>query len=190
MDESPLFFCFCIVDFVNGSGARLRRAGCAARYVICMTSVNYKNNKGIGEKVGHQYHWEQFVFVTKYRRDVFARYNTLMEVIRNAFYVSAEKYEMSIKELSFGEDYEHVHLEVSIPNTMSVSRAVQLLKGFSAYSAFRQVPEIKRDYWGGEFWSDGYSNGSVGPRDETIVKDYIRRQDVLRLVLGQRCLAL
>ena len=146
-----------------------------------MDSVNYKNNKGIGEKVGHQYHWEHFVFVTKYRKDVFLRYGGLMEVIREAFYVSAQKYGIEIRELSFGDDYEHIHMEVSIPNTMAVSRAAQLLKGYSAYVAFRQMPEIKEDYWGGNFWSAGYSNGSVGPRDENVLKDYIRRQDVSKM---------
>jgi REP element-mobilizing transposase RayT len=143
-----------------------------------MDSINSTNKRFGTEKVGHQYHWEHFVFVTKYRRDVFFRYGGLMEVVRDAFYVSAEKYGMTIKELSFGDDYEHVHLEVSMPNTMSVSTAAQLLKGYSSYVAFRQVPEIKGDYWGGNFWSSDYGNGSVGPRDEKVVQNYIRKQDV------------
>jgi REP element-mobilizing transposase RayT len=47
---------------------------------------------------------------------------------------------MAIKEMSFGEDFAHVHMEVSIPNTMSISHAVQLLKGYSSYKVFKEMP--------------------------------------------------
>ena len=93
---------------------------------------------------------------------------------------------MTIKELSFGEDYAHTHMGVSIPNTMSVSFAVQLLKGFSSHEVFREVPNRRLRYPRGNFWSVGYINGSVGPRDKTIVKNYIRRQDIS----GQKKLAM
>lgn len=47
---------------------------------------------------------------------------------------------MTIKEMSFGEDFAHVHMEVSIPNKMSISYAVQLLKGYSSYKVFKEMP--------------------------------------------------
>ncbi len=59
------------------------------------------------------------------------------ETIRNALYEVAERFRMTIKELSFGEDFAHVPLEVSIPNTMSIAYAIQLLKGYSSYVVFR-----------------------------------------------------
>ncbi|MCL4381138.1 IS200/IS605 family transposase [Candidatus Marsarchaeota archaeon] len=83
-----------------------------------------------------------------------------------------------MKELSFGDDFAHVHMEISIPNTMSVSHAVQLLKGYSSYSIFRDMPNHRLRYRKGHFWSAGYSNGSVGPRDEETLQNYIRKQDV------------
>ena len=85
---------------------------------------------------------------------------------------------MTIKELSFGEDFAHAHLEVSVPNTMSIAFAVQLLKGYSSYAIFKEIPHHRLRYPQGHFWSAGYSNGSAGPRDEETVQNYIRRQDI------------
>jgi REP element-mobilizing transposase RayT len=124
------------------------------------------------------------IFVTKYRYKMFKNQKT-MEIIRAALYDVAERYKLTIKELSFGDDYAHIHLEVSVPNTMSISYAVQLLKGFSSYSVFREMPGHRTRYSRGHFWTAGYGNGSVGPRDETTLQNYIRRQDIS----GQSCLA-
>ena len=105
---------------------------------------------------------------------MFGKQKTI-DTIRRAFYDVVERYNMTIKELSFGEDYTHTHMEVSIPNSMSVSFAVQLLKGFSSYEVFSAIPNYRLRYLCGNFWSAGYSNGSVEPRDKTIVKNYILR---------------
>ena len=100
------------------------------------------------------------------------------ETIRSAFYDVAERYGITIKELSFGEDFAHAHLEVSVPNMMSIAYAVQLLKGYSSYVVFKEIPHHRLRYPQGHFWSAGYSNGSVGPRDEETVQNYIRKQDI------------
>ncbi len=63
-----------------------------------------------------------------------------IEIIRNALYDVAERYGVVIKEMSFGEDFAHVHMEISIPNTMSISYAVQLVKGYSPYTIFKEMP--------------------------------------------------
>ena len=101
-----------------------------------------------------------------------------IEIIRNALYDVAERYGVVIKEMSFGEDFAHVHMEVSIPNTMSISYAVQLLKGYSSYTVSKEMPRHRSRYFKGNFWSAGYSNGSVGPRNENTLQNYIRRQDI------------
>jgi putative transposase len=140
-----------------------------------MNSVNTANN--IKTTGGHQYNWQHMIFVTKYRYKMFGKSKTV-EAIRRALYDVAERYKMTIKELSFGDDYSHVHLEVSVPNTMSISYAVQLLKGYSAYVVFREVARHRLRYPQGHFWTAGYSNGSVGPRDEKTLQNYIRKQDI------------
>lgn len=129
------------------------------------------------DDVGYQYNFQHIVLVTKYRYKMFRNPKTV-EVIRAAFYDVAGRYKLAIKELSFGEDYAHVHLEISIPNTMSVSYTVQLLKGYSSYKVFKEMPRHGLRYFKGHFWTAGYSNGSVGPRDENTLQNYIRRQDI------------
>lgn len=141
-----------------------------------MNSVNYAgNNNNTG---GHQYNFQHMIFVTKYRYKMFGKSKTI-EAVRKALYDAAERHNMTIKELSFGDDFSHVlHLEVSVPNTMSISRAVQLLKGYSSYVVFKEVPKHRLRYPQGHFWTAGYSNGSVGPRDENTLQNYIRKQDI------------
>ncbi len=143
-----------------------------------MNSVN--NAKNINEsenEIGHQYNFQHIVIVTKYRFKMFKNPKTT-EAVRKSFYDVADRHKIKIKELSFGDDFAHVHIEISIPNTMSVSHAVQLLKGYSSYSIFRDMPNHRLRYKKGHFWSAGYSNGSVGPRDEETLQNYIRKQDV------------
>jgi putative transposase len=140
-----------------------------------MNSVN--NTKNINITGGHQYNFQHMIFVTKYRYKMFRNPKTV-EIIRCSLYDVAERYKLTIKELSFGEDYAHVHLEVSVLNTMSVSYVAQLLKGYSSYVVFKEMPRHRLRYFKGHFWTAGYSNGSVGPRDETTLQNYIRRQNV------------
>ena len=143
-----------------------------------MDSINSeKNIEPSAKGLGHQYNWQHMIFVTKYRYKMFGKSKTI-EAVSNALYDVARRYKMTIKELSFGDDYSHVHLEVSVPNTMSISYAVQLLKGYSSYVVFREVPRHRLRYFKGHFWTAGYSNGSVGPRDEKTLQNYIRKQDI------------
>ena len=146
-----------------------------AKHMNSIATAKYKNQTA--NDVGHQYNFQHIVLVTKYRYKMFKNPRTT-ETIRNALYDVAGRYKIIIKGLSFGEDFVHTYLEVSVPNTMSISYAVQLLKGYLAYVVFREIPHHRLRYPRGHFWTVGYSNGSVGPRDEKTVQNYIRRQDV------------
>ena len=136
-----------------------------------------KNIEPTPEEPGHQYNWQHLVFVTKYRLKMFRNPKTV-EVIRKAITEAAKRNRIDIREFAFGDDFAHIHIEVNVPNTLSIARAVQLLKGYSSYVVFKEIPRHRLRYRHGSFWSAGYSNSSVGPQDETKVRDYIRRQDV------------
>ena len=156
----------------------LPMAALAARGKDNMDSVNPTQNKNLPEvRRKHQYNWQHLVFVTKYRYKMFRNPKTV-DIIRRALYDVSERYGMTIKELSFGDDFAHIHLEIDVPNTITVCYAVQLLKGFSSYTVFREMPDHRKRYWGGNFWSPYYSNGSLGPQNEETVRNYIRKQDV------------
>ena len=142
-----------------------------------MNSVN--NARDIKESATacvHRYNWQHLVFVSKYRYRMFKNPKTC-KIIHDAIYDSAQRHGIGVKEFAVGEDFEHVHLEIDVPNTMSVATAVQLLKGYSAYVVFKEIPNHRLRYRRGHFWSEGYSNGSVGPQNEETIQNYIRNQD-------------
>ncbi|MGC9011146.1 MAG: hypothetical protein ACP5JN_03345 [Candidatus Micrarchaeia archaeon] len=43
----------------------------------------------------------------------------------DAFKEVESKYMIQIQELSFGDDFSHVHMEVSIPNKLSIAQVIQ-----------------------------------------------------------------
>ncbi len=90
----------------------------------------------------------------------------IVVIILDALYDAAERHGMAIKEMSFGEDFAYVHMEVSIPNTMSISYAVQLLKGYVSYKVFKEMLLHGLRYFNRHFWTTGYSNRIVSQIDE------------------------
>ena len=151
-----------------------------------MDSVNYVNIEPAAAENGHRvqgnwidlkYNFQHLVFVTKYRYKMFRNPKTIA-AIKSAFYDAANRHDLTIKELSFGEDFAHVHLEVSVPINMAVSKAAQLLKGYSSYMVFKEIPNHRLRYPQGHFWGEDFSCGSVGPRSEATLQNYIRRQDI------------
>ena len=52
-----------------------------------------------------------------------------------------------------------------------------MIKSITAQEVFRVVPEIKRELWGGEFWTDGYYFATVSGRgDRKVIEKYIEGQ--------------
>ena len=48
---------------------------------------------------------------------------------------------------------------------------------FSFYSPVAGFPDLKKELWGGEFWTDGYYVGTVSERGNwSVVEKYIREQ--------------
>jgi REP element-mobilizing transposase RayT len=130
------------------------------------------------DALGPNYNFQHLVFTTKYGNPVFNNKN-IIEITREAFYNAAARHHIKIKVLSFGDNFAHVHMEVDIPNTMTVAHAVQMLKGYSSWALFKEIPSLRTKYfWGREFWGKHYGNGSVGPQGENIVQNYITRQDI------------
>jgi len=73
--------------------------------------------------------------------------------------------------------YDHVHLLLSIPPKMAVSRVVGTIKGRVAIRMYKEIPEIRKKFWGRRFWARGYFVSTVGVNEETIRK-YIQNQEL------------
>ena len=71
---------------------------------------------------------------------------------------------------------EHVHLLLSIPPHLSVSRAVQFLKGKSSHKLLSEFPSLRKRYWGQHLWARGYWVASSGNVTDEVWLKYIERQ--------------
>lgn len=115
------------------------------------------------------------VFVSKCRYKVFRNEHT-KKICTDAFKEIEKNYGIKIEELEFQLD--HVHMMVHIPAKLSVSYAVQLLKGTSARRIFDASPGLCKRYPRGSFWSRFKYYGTVGPMTIDAVRKYIGAQDV------------
>ena len=109
----------------------------------------------------------------KYRRAVFTP--LVDEKLKEICEDIALRYEIEFIEI--GTDKDHVHFLVQSVPKYSPKKIVQTIKGITAREIFRQLPEVKRQLWGGEFWSDGYFIASVGQQEsEETVRKYVQEQ--------------
>jgi len=80
--------------------------------------------------------------------------------------------------IEFNGEAEHVHMLVSFPPKVSVSKLVNSLKGVSSRRLRREFPELAEHYWRAKrLWNGSYFAGSVGGAPLEILKQYIERQD-------------
>ncbi len=72
---------------------------------------------------------------------------------------------------------DHVHMMIAIPQKYAVSQVVCYIKGKSAIHLARVYAERRRNFVGQHFWAGGYFVAAVG-RDEQVIREYIRNQDL------------
>ena len=114
------------------------------------------------------------MFCVKYRKDMFLedKYllffkETLKEISRRYFFTFE----------TVGIDEDHVHMLVQAAPRYSPSNVIQIIKSITAKQLFKNFPEIKKELWGGEFWSDSGYIGTVGEGvNADIIRDYIKKQ--------------
>ncbi len=120
------------------------------------------------------------MFPAKYRRAVFDE--QVDSVLREVSLEIEKRYEL--KFLEIGVDKDHVHFFVQSVPTYSVTKIVTMLKSITAREVFKRCPQVKRQLWGGEFWSAGYFACTVGKHgDEGMIAKYVKQQgnDYLQL---------
>ena len=79
--------------------------------------------------------------------------------------------------LEIGTDRDHVHFLVQSVPMLSPKRIVQIIKRITGGEIFRECPEVKKQLWGGELWTDGYFIATVGQHgNESVIKKYIQNQ--------------
>lgn len=71
---------------------------------------------------------------------------------------------------------EHIHLLVSVPPHLSVSKIVQYIKGYTSRKLLMEYKELNKQYWGRHLWARGYFAASTGNITDEIIKQYIETQ--------------
>ena len=79
--------------------------------------------------------------------------------------------------VEIGADKDHVHFLVQSVPIYSPTKIVRTIKSITAREIFRQIPSIKKELWGGEFWTDEYYINTVSKRgNEDVVRQYVKKQ--------------
>ena len=87
----------------------------------------------------------------------------------------SKRYEIVFLEI--GTEGDHVHFLIQSVPMYSPTKIVTKVKSLTAKQIFSQVPSVKKQLWGGEFWSDGYFVSTVGEHaNEDVIRQYIKNQ--------------
>jgi putative transposase len=89
---------------------------------------------------------------------------------------------------AIGIDKDHFHVVVGAAPKYSPSQIMGTIKSWSAKLIFKKYPYIRKELWGGEFWSDGGHIDTVseyGGLDR--IKNYVKEQgrDINQLKLSE-----
>jgi putative transposase len=113
------------------------------------------------------------VFPVKYRKALL-RDDIPLAITQIAQEIS-QRYDIEFEKI--GCDQDHIHLLVSFPPKHSGSAVVRMFKSITARELFKQFPALKKDLWGGEFWSDGFYIATVSERGNwKAVEQYVANQ--------------
>jgi len=113
------------------------------------------------------------VFPVKYRKTLLDE--RVVKIIEETAIGIQERY--AIKMEALGMDKDHIHLLCAAHPKIAPGEIVRIFKSITAREIFRRYPQIKKDLWSGEFWSDGYYAATVGERGNwSKVEKYIQKQ--------------
>jgi putative transposase len=113
------------------------------------------------------------VFPVKYRKMLLD--DEVIRIITETAVGIEERYDIEMERI--GCDKDHVHLLCSAHPKIAPGQIVRIFKSITAKEIFQKKPTVKRELWGGEFWTDGYYVGTVGERGNwTVVEDYVVKQ--------------
>ncbi len=127
------------------------------------------------KKLSHviYYHVYHIVWTPKYRYKVLE--GSLKEFLESQIRMLYEWKDLEIQELNIQPD--HIHIVLSIPPKMSISKVMGILKGKTAIKIFKSFPGLRtKPYWGNHFWSRGYCSSTVG-LDEEKIRKYVKNQE-------------
>lgn len=113
------------------------------------------------------------VFPVKYRKKVID--GKISEYIKKICLGIEERFEIQFIEI--GTDEDHIHFLIQSVPTMSISKIVQIIKSITSREVFKTYPEVKKELWGGNFWTSGFYANTVGQYgNKDAIKKYVENQ--------------
>lgn len=114
------------------------------------------------------------VWITKYRKKILT--GELAKRVRELIREICKTNEVEIIKGHISVD--HVHLFVSVPPHISVSKLMQYIKGKSSRKIMSEFKTVSKMYWGRHFWGRGYFVVSSGTITDEMIMEYIEKQDI------------
>ncbi len=114
------------------------------------------------------------VWVTKYRKPVLVGVRVIGHRVRDLIHEICGGLDVLILKGHVSKD--HVHLLVSIPPQVTISRLVQRLKGKTAYKMLQESAPLRKQFWGRHLSARGYFCCSSGNVTDEVVAEYIANQ--------------
>lgn len=113
------------------------------------------------------------VFPVKYRKALLQ--NDIPLAVSRLAEEIALRYDIEFEKLGYDQD--HIHILASFAPKYSGSDVVRMFKSLTARELFKQFPLLRKELWGGEFWSDGFYIATVSERGNwQQVERYVANQ--------------
>ena len=110
---------------------------------------------------------------TKYRRVIFT--DEVEKHLKDVCLAISDRFEIDFIEI--GVDDDHCHFLIQTIPTFSPSKLAQTVKSITAREIFKLAPNVKKQLWGGEFWTKGYFINTVSQHgNEDTIRNYVKNQ--------------
>ena len=114
------------------------------------------------------------VWITKYRKKVMV--GLVAERVRELIRQICKEHDVEIIKGHVSKD--HVHMFVSVPPHLAISKLIQYLKGKSSYKLLQENKQLSKEFWGSHLWGRGYFVATSGNVTDEVIMEYIKNQDV------------
>ncbi len=114
------------------------------------------------------------VWITKYRKPVI--FGDVAIRLRELIRETCKSLDIEIIKGHVSKD--HVHLFVSVPPQLSISKVMGRIKGKTSRKMLSEYRRLAKEFWGRHLWARGYFAASSGNVTDEVIMQYIAMQDL------------
>ena len=116
------------------------------------------------------------VWIVKYRKKVLR--GVIAQRCRELLRQICKEQDIDILKGHVSSD--HVHMMISSPPYLSISKIIQQLKGKSSHKMLKEFKGLQKEFYGRHLWARGYFVASSGNVTDEMIMEYIENQDMDR----------